>query len=398
MNHANAALGINYRAQEADFAQFSFAPQEMPILYLTGHEAFEFTDEQRERLRGFINDGGFLFGDACCGSVDYRAAFLDETKKLFPQRVCRRLPQDHPLYTAYHALAEIHYHEAGAGDFVAPPALEGISVGCREAVLVSQYDLSCGWDGHHHEAGKRVWPAADAVKIGVNLVAYALATYRLGLHLATRPTYHDANVGGGLVIGQIIHDGDWNPNPAGLFNLERHSAARSSLAVKFAKKDLSLKSDNLTPHPVLYLTGHDDFVWAPEEVANLRNYLTRGGTLFADACCGRQDFDRAFRREIAKVLPENALTPLASEHPLFKMIADTGAVSAAPALAAKRRDNPLTAPEFYGINRQQMLSVVYTPLGLGCGWEDEPCPYCLGYSRDSARDLGMNILAYFMTH
>ncbi|MBP5234261.1 MAG: DUF4159 domain-containing protein [Planctomycetes bacterium] len=399
MNQANATLGINYRAQEADFASFSFEPQEMPILYLTGHEGFAFTDAERSRLRSFIEDGGFLLGDACCGAPEYRLAFLDEAKKLFPARRCRRLPPDHPVYTAYHTLEAIHYEEAGKGAFTAPPALEGISIGCREAVLVSQYDLSCGWDGHRHDSGKRVWPAADAMRIGVNLIAYTLATYRLGLYLATRNVYNDANASGGLVIGQIVHDGDWNPNPSGLANLCKHSLTRSSLAVKFAKKDLSLKSGDLQACPVLYMTGHDDFTLTDDEAANLRAYLARGGALLADACCGRQDFDRAFRREIAKVLPDQPLKPLPPDHPMFRMIVDSSAVTAAPALTAKRRDKPLTAPDFWGVaGAGGTLSVVYTPWGLGCGWEDEQCPYCLGYSRESARDLGMNVLAYFMTH
>ena len=36
----------------------------------------------------------------------------------------------------------------------------------------------------------------------------------------------------------------------------------------------------------------------------MQRYLTAGGMLLADACCGRMAFDRAFRREIRKALPD----------------------------------------------------------------------------------------------
>ena len=38
----------------------------------------------------------------------------------------------------------------------APPELLAVEVGCRAAVLLSRYDLSCGWDSHVHDVGHRV--------------------------------------------------------------------------------------------------------------------------------------------------------------------------------------------------------------------------------------------------
>ena len=57
------------------------------------------------------------------------------------------------------------------------------------------------------------------------------------------------------------------------------------------------------------MTGHREFHWNEEEVGRLQRYLKAGGTLFADACCGRMSFDMGFRRELAKVIeagPEQA--------------------------------------------------------------------------------------------
>ncbi len=49
----------------------------------------------------------------------------------------------------------------------------------------------------------------------------------------------------------------------------------------------------------------------------LGRYLKAGGLLLADACCGRLGFDAAFRREIAKALPDQKLERLPADHPLY---------------------------------------------------------------------------------
>ena len=403
MHQANQQLGIRYRSQEIDFAHFSFKPQEIPIVYLTGHEGFAYSAEERRSIQRYLHDGGMLLGDACCGMEAYRKAFLAEINRIFPQRQLKLLPADHPIYTAFHALDKIGYQDEKQGKFQGPPVLEGVSVGCREAVLLSQYDLSCGWDGHTHARGKRVWPAEGALKIGINLIAYSLATYRLGQYLATTTVYHDANEneGGGLLIGQIVHGGDWDPNPSAIMTLLKHAKNRSTLSLRFRREAVDLRKGGALAHPILYMTGHDDFVMSPSEIASLRAYLRAGGVLVGDACCGRQAFDQAFRRELRRVLPDRKLAPLRPDHQLFRSVVDATVVSGTPALTAKRAGagvRALTRPEFEAIGSGENLSVVYSPLGLGCGWEDEACPYCLGYSPASARSLGLNILAYALTH
>ncbi len=402
LNHANRELNIRYRPVEVAFDNFSFKPQEIPLLYLTGHEGFSFDAERRKVIHRFLHDGGFLLGDACCGMEAYREAFLTEILRIFPERRLKVLPQDHPIYTAYYTLDRVGYLDEKEGAFEGPPMLEGVSIGCREAVLLSQYDLSCGWDGHKHARGKRVWPAEHAVRLGINMIAYALATYRLGQYLATTTVYHDRQESGGaLTLGQVVHGGDWDPNPSGLMNLMKHCAARSTLAIRFKRENVALGEGGPVRQPILYMTGHDEFTFSAGEIARLRAYLHGGGLLFADACCGRTNFDKAFRREIAKVVPERALSPLAPDHDLFTLVADTRAVTPTPALRAKREGvglPPVTAPQFEQIALAGGPAVLYSRYGVGCGWEDEACPYCLGYAPNSARDLGMNVLAYAMTH
>ena len=178
-------VGIRRRAINVTFDNFSFKPAEVPVLYLTGHEGFSLSDEVRKKLRWYLQDGGTLLCDACCGSDEYLKAWVHEINVIFPRRRSVKLAPDHPVFHSVYDVGEVGYKVEGKGPFQAPPTLLGISIGCRTAVFLTPYDLSCGWSGHHHERGKRVWPAEGAMRMGVNMLAYAQAFYGLGRFLAT---------------------------------------------------------------------------------------------------------------------------------------------------------------------------------------------------------------------
>jgi hypothetical protein len=149
-------------------------------------------------------------------------------------------------------------------------------------------------------------------------------------------------------------------------------------------------------HHFLYLTGHRDFVLTDVEVRALRSYLLGGGTLLADACCGRSGFDRAFRRELARAIPEQSLTPLASSHPLFSSLFQVRGAQGSEYLRARGTD--LTVPQFEGLVLGKALAVVYSRFDLGCGWEGIDHPYGEGYRESDAVQLASNALLYGMTH
>jgi len=69
-----------------------------PILYITGHETFQLSDAEVQNLREYLNKGGFLMAEACCGRRAFNAAFMREMKKVFPDRSLNPLPAASPLF------------------------------------------------------------------------------------------------------------------------------------------------------------------------------------------------------------------------------------------------------------------------------------------------------------
>lgn len=395
LSWTNSQLGIRYTAQEVELAKFDFDPTALPILYFTGHDDFTLSDAERAALRQYVFDGGTLLCDACCGSPDMEKAIRREVAAIFPNRPLKPLAEDHPLYDAFYPIGAVELMQDGKRSR-GTPKLEMVNIGCRAGVIFSPWDLSCGWDGHWHEHGRRVMPP-DARKIGANIITYVLADYSFARFMATEKVYHEAAepTRDQFVFAQAIHGGDWDPQPSAVANLLKHVARNTTLEVQFKKAEVDLRKAEAFRHSIIYITGHDDFTLAEAEVTNLRRYLVAGGVLMGSSCCGRAGFDKAFRREIKRVLPEYDLEELPASHPLLSMVYPVQKVTPTPLLARERPD--LAAPLIEGVSIEGRLRVIYSKYDLNNGWAESPNPYVRGYASADALRLGINAIVYAMT-
>ena len=397
LNFANGKLGINYRYVETPLANFSFNPAELPSLYFTGHEDFTFSDQELQSLGWYLRDGGMLIGDACCGANNFSLAFVRNIKKIFPDRPFRELSPDDPLYHCFYDVDEVTYKEEGKGVFKGKPNLRGMYIGCRLAVVLSTHDVSCGWARHEHPQGRRI-DVEDATKIGTNIITYILANYQYAKSYSIQKVYHETDqpTREQFVLGQVMHGGDWDPNPTAVPNLLKHLAANSTVDVQFTRADVDLRKIDAFKYPFIYMTGHDDFELTEQEVVALRSYFRNGGVMLANACCGRTAFDTAFRRELRKVFGEQALQPVPLEHPLFSALYPIQHVEYSPWLKERKPD--LDTPDLEGVSVGGQLCVIYSRYDLGNGWEGLPHPYSQGYAPADALKIGANAVVYSMTH
>jgi Domain of unknown function (DUF4159) len=398
VRHTNYSLGIRYRAIHTTFASFSYNPAEIPILYLTGHEKFELDAEKRKKLLWFINDGGYLIGDACCGSKDFYEAFVNEMRSIFPNNPLRQLDADHPLFSSHHKISTVEAVKEGKSIGQIRPPIWGISVGCRTAIMMWPYDLSCGWDGHTHKTGQRI-SVKDARKLGVNIMAYCLANYQLGRFLSTERVFHQAGqpTRDEFVFALAQHGGDWDPAPNGIMNFLRYTRANSTLPVQFKRQVVKFNDKNILRYPVVYMTGHHEVNLTDAELLGLKNYLANGGVVFASSCCGRRAFDVSFRQTMARVLPKGAaLKTLPLKHPLYTAGEPVRTVEYSPMFQA--RHPKVNVPILDGASIDGRLAVIYSRVGLSSQWDGQARPHGLCYSTQDGLRVGLNVLVYAMTH
>src|SRR5579872_4219340 len=80
MRHVRSAVGLWYgwkpmKIDELVALHKAGQQCKIPSLYISGHEAFQFSDLQRRAVVQYILDGGTLIGDACCGRKEFANSF-----------------------------------------------------------------------------------------------------------------------------------------------------------------------------------------------------------------------------------------------------------------------------------------------------------------------------------
>lgn len=399
LNISGRLLNINYTYRQLDFSVLEADPAQYPIYYFTGSAPIKLTDSQVEMLRTFLVNGGTIWGDTCYGDPAFFASFVKEMGRVFPERTFQQLPADHPLFHCFYDIDQVNYTcpVPDAPSAKGPPIFYGVDYGCRTAIILGRYDVSCGWDGHIRKGAHNIAPN-DARKLGVNMLAYALSFFKLARYQASQKVFYEsgARSRGDFVFGQVVYPGNWDTHPNGTANLLREVATKTSAEVKFKRQATRLDSAKLLDYPFLYMTGHDDFKLTDKEVENLRRYLLNGGFLFADACCGRREFDRAFRREIARVLPQWKLEKLPAAHPVYTVLFKLDNLEFTE--YTKSREPDRTKLDLEGVTINGNTIVICSRYAVGTGWRGFDIPFCDGLSSKDALQMGANIVVYSMTH
>ncbi len=398
VNLANRALDVRYTHKRGPLKSFPPDPARFPVYYFTGSDDFSLSDQQVAHLREFLQRGGTVWGDACFGDPDFFGAFTREMGRVLPGREWRPLSSDHPLYHCHYEIEEVEYtREVPEADgTLGPPVVMGLDLGDRTAVLLSRYDLSCGWDGHIREGAYSVHPE-HARRLGVNMAAYALGTWELAAFQGTAKVFYEAGEreGGEFVLAQARLTGNWDTQPNALANLLKAVASRTSTEVKFRRRAVDLTSSQLQQYPFLYLTGRQGFTLDEQQVRALRRFLTSGGFLLAAPSAGRREFNVAFRREIGRVLPNHSLDRLPPDHPVYTVFHNISGVSYSDYTQASGEDSPSHPLE--GIQLGGVTAVIHCPWGLG-GWRGFDHPFGRSVAAPDALDLGVNIVLYALTH
>jgi len=147
-----------------------------PLLYMTGHRKFTYEDEEVRALRKYLDRGGFLLADACCGRKPFDRAFRELMKQVFPDKELERLPPDHKAFRIRYPINEVTYRpilEEELPPGRRAPHLEAIVVDGRAVVVYSRYDFGCAFEGFPC-AGCRGLELESAEKLIVNVLLYAM--------------------------------------------------------------------------------------------------------------------------------------------------------------------------------------------------------------------------------
>jgi hypothetical protein len=345
-----------------------------PILLITGPRDPKFTRDQLVKIKAFIEAGGLVLSNADGGSELFTTAMkkyaAEVTGKIYEMRL---LPRDHPIFS-------MHY------DIKNPPPIWGISNGSRELWLHTTTDLGAAWQ-------RRLFTNKLAFEIPANIYFYATGKGKLRPRL--QPPVPTAGGGGeekkNINVGRIEFSGNWNPEPGAWARLARTAKAKWSTGITTT----TLHAAQLDPAKatLAHITGTGKLSLSPDDLAGLKAYLGKGGTLLIDAAGGNPAFAQS-AEETIKTLNVGPIEPLFANDPLFtpakpgmQAITEFDYRGPLQKFAGRKPDGPL----LQGVKINNRWAILLSPQDITAGFLNTHT-WLQGYAPETAQAITRNLL------
>lgn len=184
----------------------------------------------------------------------------------------------------------------------------------------------------------------------------------------------------------------WNAHPIGDQKLRKAIQAQSNINILAEPVVVNLdRLEEMCRYPFVFMTSEGDFHLPEKHIENMREYLLRGGFIFADDCVigfTGDHFYLGFIKEMKRVFPDNPMHPIPTTHEIFNCFYNLDHM---PFLqGVKHPAMGLTDP------KTGRLMVVLTAGDMHCGW--------VGFGnldakeREKSVEFGVNLVVYALTH
>ncbi|RFC46260.1 MAG: protein of unknown function (DUF4159)/protein of unknown function (DUF4159) [Verrucomicrobia bacterium] len=172
----NARTGIPVKFALKELRLTDPAIFNSPVIYMTGHESFELKPEEKVMLKKFLENGGFLFGEACCGRKGFDKSFRDMIRSVLPDKPLERIPLSAQLFKEPNTITAVGVTPTlmqESGQARAEPTLFGILLNGNLGVIYSPFGLSGGWEMSQSPYARGV-NDVSATQIGQNVMMYTV--------------------------------------------------------------------------------------------------------------------------------------------------------------------------------------------------------------------------------
>jgi hypothetical protein len=147
-----------------------------PLMYITGHEAFELSANEKAGLKRYLDNGGFLFAEACCGRKGFDLSFRKLMASLFPADPLMRMNPTSQIFKYPNEVTSVGVTPTlmqDLGKSSMQPILEGIVTDGHCAVIYSRFGMAGGWEMSQSPYA-RGYNEIGSLKMGQNILMYCI--------------------------------------------------------------------------------------------------------------------------------------------------------------------------------------------------------------------------------
>jgi Domain of unknown function (DUF4159) len=202
-----------------------------------------------------------------------------------------------------------------------------------------------------------------------------------------------------------IYDEPWTIDfPAAEQNLSRRVRTVTSIQVN-EPVVLTLEDPGLWNYPWIYIVEPGNLRMNEAEVANLREFLLRGGTLTFDDFHGPFEWE-IMEREMKRVFPDREIVHLERSHPIFSSFYQLDGFPQTPGLGSFLQGRTWEKGGYEGRlsaiedDSGRAMVLINWNTDMGDGWEWSNAADYPGYVRFTAQAYRMQIneIIYSLTH
>ncbi len=359
---------------------------EAPVLIISTRKDFDLMMVERNAILEYLQNGGTILALPASDSESFDRSFRKIMQEMFPDSPLIPLPKDCEIYT--------YIYDIPMAD---RPTIYAQSQGCVFNLLyIPRGRYTCKWtteDRSNH-----------SFELGVNVLSFLSGDRQLKnridpvrfTKLSDPDEKRERPSRGAVVVGQLKHAGQWRPLRRDIVHLMEHLRDKAGVTVGIYPEVVDLEFDDPYLYPVLYMTGLHSFSATEASCKKLREFILRGGFLFADPACGRKEFDIAFREFMKKVFPEKELTAIPMSHQIHTIGYDVRSIKYRPSVLKLHPD--LNTPKLEGVLIDDRYGVVYSSFNFSSGVDGMPAPICWGYSPEDSVKIAVNIMLYALNN
>ena len=145
-----------------------------PIAYLCEVGYINLSQEEAQRMAEYLLRGGFLIVDDFRGAWEMEN-FIDQMKKVFPNREIEEIPKSHPIWTCFYDISNLEIPPPPIYSRYDKPQYFGMHDDNGRLMMVIDYnnDISEYWEWAD-DPFRPIEETNEAYKYGVNYLVYAL--------------------------------------------------------------------------------------------------------------------------------------------------------------------------------------------------------------------------------
>lgn len=196
----------------------------------------------------------------------------------------------------------------------------------------------------------------------------------------------------GFQIARLKYSGggDWYNDPSAEINLLNFISENTNIVTNPNYVFADIETRDIFNYPFVFITGHGNIVFSQKNIKTIKDYLENGGFIYVDDDYG---LDKAFRREIKKVFPNNPLQEIPFDHPIYHSFYDF------PNGPPKTHEHNNKPPRGYGIFIDKRLVLYYTyESNPSDGWADPEVHNDPQAKREEALKFGTNLIVYVLSN